>query len=149
MHLAHKRASFVFSSLFNPTLILLFSIFVCSLLFVKPLPKANIQVVSLDASTYRRVLTFNPNVDLNNQFNFNVKQIFVYLRAIYPSRSSEILWSQIVRRCDPKILKGVVKSNYQIKGEVGKNVILELRGNYCPFVGIIRDFSFGQVNFIL
>ncbi|KAF9763667.1 Signal peptidase complex subunit 3 [Nosema granulosis] len=149
MHKASRRISFISSALMNPTLILLFSIFACSLLFVKPLPKANIQIKSLDASSYRRILTFNPNVDLSDQFNFNVKQIFVYLRVIYPTKSSEILWSKIVQRGDVYKLVENVRSNYEIKGEVGRNVVLELRGNYFPFVGIIRDFSFGETNFIL
>lgn len=149
MHKSLKRISFISSAIFNPTLVLLFSIFACSLLFVKPLPKANIQVKGLDASGYRRILTFSPNVDLEDQFNFNVKQIFVYLRVIYPSKSSEILWSRIVQRGGKYKLNEVVRSNYEIKGEVGRNVILELRGNYFPFVGIIRDFSFGSTEFIL
>lgn len=149
MHKSFKRMSFIGSSIFNPTLVLLFSIFACSLLFVKPLPQAKIQVQSLDVSGYRRVLTFNPRVDLGDQFNFNVKQIFVYLRVVYPSGSSEILWSRIVQRGAKYNLNETVRSNYEIKGEVGKNVVLELRGNYFPFVGVIRDFTFGSTKFIL
>lgn len=149
MHKLQKRFSFVFYGLFNPTLILLSSIFILSLLFDKTNLKTNIKVHSVETSGRRRILTFNPNIDLSPQFNFNVKQVFFYLRAVYPTGSSEILWSEIVKRSDNKKYIKFVKSNYEIRGQVGVNVTLELRGCIFPFVGIIKDKMFGKRQFVL
>lgn len=149
MHKLQKRFSFVFYGLFNPTLILLASIFILSLLYDKKELTTDIKVHSVETSGRRRILRFSPNIDLTPQFNFNVKQIFFYLRVVYPTGSSEILWSEIVKRSDSKVFTKLVHSNYEIRGEVGVNAVLELRGCVFPFVGMIKDKLYGKRNFVL
>ncbi|KAK6090517.1 hypothetical protein P3W45_000614 [Vairimorpha bombi] len=107
------------------------------------------QLIGVQSNNYRRVISFNPKVDLISQFNFNVKQIFLYARVNYKSGSSEMIWSKIIQRNDKKVLDEVIKSNYEIRGEVGAEVEIELRGNVFPFVGIIRDFSYGSLKCVI
>lgn len=49
-------------------------------------------------------LTFNLKVDLEPLFNWNVKQLFVYLTAEYESEANAvnqvIIWDKILRRGD-------------------------------------------------
>lgn len=144
MKTARRRFNALMSFTFNPTLALLLAIFLSSLLVLKKPPAGDISVT--DYKTYGRnsVVSFQTGLDLSDQFNFNLKQIFVYVRAVYPSakNSSEIVWSRIVRRGDKKRIEGVLRSNYDISGDLSKTIVFELRGNYFPFVGMVRDILF-------
>lgn len=144
MKTARKRLSSLVSFIFNPTLVLLLAIFLSSFLVVKKPPAADLRVLEYKSYGRNMVVSFEPNVDLSTQFNFNLKQVFVYLRATYPDmeNGSEIVWSRIVRRGDEKRLSGVFRSNYDIAGDLSRRAVFELRGNYFPFVGIVRDVLF-------
>lgn len=53
-------------------------------------------------------ITFDLNADLNPLFNWNVKQLFLYLTAEYKTKDNElnqvVLWDKIVQRGDNAIL---------------------------------------------
>lgn len=53
-------------------------------------------------------LTFDLSADLNPLFNWNVKQLFLYLTAEYKTKDNDlnqvVLWDKIVQRGDNAIL---------------------------------------------
>lgn len=53
-------------------------------------------------------ITFDLNADLNPLFNWNVKQLFLYLTAEYKTKDNDlnqvVLWDKIVQRGDNAIL---------------------------------------------
>ncbi|WUR02865.1 signal peptidase complex subunit 3 (SPCS3) [Vairimorpha necatrix] len=149
MHLTKRRFTFCFSALFNPTLILLGLIFLCSLLVEKPPAQSDIIIKEIKASGLKRGIKFNPRIDLTDQFNFNVKIIFLYVRINYQTGSQEMIWSRIIRREDAKIINETLKNIYDIRGEVGTEVEIEVRGCVTPFVGLIRDKSYGTIKCVI
>ncbi|EEQ82849.1 hypothetical protein NCER_100389 [Vairimorpha ceranae BRL01] len=149
MQFTKQRFSFCFSGIFYPTVVLLGSIFLCSLLIEKAPPKSNMEIKEVLSKGHRRIITFNPKIDLTSQFNFNVKIIFLYARINYSTGSQEMIWSRIIRRGDKKIINEICRSIYDIRGEVGTEVEIELRGCMTPFVGLIRNFSYGSVKTIV
>ncbi|CAI2349141.1 unnamed protein product [Caenorhabditis sp. 36 PRJEB53466] len=93
-------------------------------------------------------LAFDLEVDFTKIFNWNVKQLFVYLVAEYKSRESVVnqvvLWDQIVERAERVVLneKGKKTKYYFIDNGNSllkhKNVSFSLRYNVIPNSGYLR-----------
>ncbi|KAJ8664361.1 hypothetical protein QAD02_006023 [Eretmocerus hayati] len=96
-------------------------------------------------------LTFNMHTDLNPLFNWNVKQLFVYLIAEYATAANSInqiiLWDKIILRGDNAVLdlKNMNTKYYfwddgnGLKGN--KNVSLYLQWNVVPNAGLLPSIS--------
>ncbi|CAH2300477.1 signal peptidase complex subunit 3 [Pelobates cultripes] len=92
-------------------------------------------------------ITFDLNADLQPIFDWNVKQLFIYLSAEYSTRSNAlnqvVLWDKIILRGDnPKLSLKEMKSKYfffddgnGLKGN--RNITLTLSWNVVPNAGIL------------
>ncbi|XP_029789128.1 signal peptidase complex subunit 3 [Suricata suricatta] len=92
-------------------------------------------------------ITFDITADLENIFDWNVKQLFLYLSAEYSTKNNAlnqvVLWDKIVLRGDnPKLLLKDMKTKYfffddgnGLKGN--RNVTLTLSWNVVPNAGIL------------
>ncbi|XP_050545858.1 signal peptidase complex subunit 3 [Daktulosphaira vitifoliae] len=90
-------------------------------------------------------ITFNVDADLSSIFNWNVKQLFVYITAEYETPANElnqvVLWDRIIKRGENADLhlKNIRTKYYfwddgnGLKGN--KNVTLTLSYNIVPNVG--------------
>jgi signal peptidase complex subunit 3 len=96
----------------------------------------------------RALLSFDLDVDLTPAFHWNIKQLFVYVVAIYETAGRTnmvVLWDKIVEADDPnKILH---ESNTFVKyalvdkrgGELrGKEVKLQLQWDHMPITGLLH-----------
>ncbi|XP_023619697.1 signal peptidase complex subunit 3 [Myotis lucifugus] len=92
-------------------------------------------------------INFDITADLENIFDWNVKQLFLYLSAEYSTKNNAlnqvVLWDKIVLRGDnPKLLLRDMKTKYfffddgnGLKGN--RNVTLTLSWNVVPNAGIL------------
>ncbi|XP_037591899.1 signal peptidase complex subunit 3-like [Cebus imitator] len=92
-------------------------------------------------------ITFDVTADLENRFDWNVKQLFLYLSAEYSTKNNAlnqvVLWDKIVLRGDnPKLLLKDMKTKYfffddgnGLKGN--RNGTLTLSWNVVPNAGIL------------
>ncbi|KAI3407159.1 SPC3 [Candida oxycetoniae] len=90
-------------------------------------------------------ITFDLETDLSDLFNWNTKQVFVYLTAEYPGKSLGSLnkvtfWDRIIEdKKDAKLsLKGQ-RGKYSVwdveKGFRGRNATVKLEWNIQPHIG--------------
>ncbi|KAM0680533.1 Signal peptidase complex subunit [Glugoides intestinalis] len=148
MKSTYKRLFTFFSIVTNATVFLLFLITVLSYLFPAPPLSADLKVSWVSPNKHTvRVCQFQPSIDLSQQFNFNTKQIFLYLYAKSGDRE-EMVWSKIIKNGDNYKLFGIEKSTY-LFSIAGKNFTeFELRGNIFPFVGLLRDVPYASFKYI-
>ncbi|KAB0798870.1 hypothetical protein PPYR_06750 [Photinus pyralis] len=103
-------------------------------------------------------LTFDLQTDLSHLFNWNVKQLFLYLTAEYETPSNQlnqvVLWDKIILRGENAVLdfKNMNTKYYfwddgnGLKGN--KNVTLTLSWNIIPNAGLLPNiFSHGSHSF--
>ncbi|CAL2038285.1 unnamed protein product [Caenorhabditis brenneri] len=93
-------------------------------------------------------LSFNLNVDFTKVFNWNVKQLFVYLVAEYKSDNNAVnqvvLWDRIVERANRVVMDEVnVKPKYYFLDDGSnllkhQNVTFVIRYNVIPNAGYLR-----------
>lgn len=144
MKTAGKRLSALVSFTFTPTVTLLLAVFLFSFLVLKAPSAADLRIREFKAYGKTQVVLFEPRIDLSDQFHFNLKQVFVYVRAVYGERpdKSEIIWSRIIERSSAKKLSGMFRSTYDVVGDLMDRPTFELRGCYFPRVGWVRDVLF-------
>ncbi|KHN69060.1 hypothetical protein M896_100440 [Ordospora colligata OC4] len=145
MKTASKRLAALASYAFNPTIVLLLGVFVFSYMVPKSLPESSLKIIEYKSHGRSQVVFFEPKIDLSSQLHFNLKQIFVYVRAVYGGRSdrAEIIWSRIFeRQSEKKELTKVFRSTYEVVGNLTDDPTFELRGCYTPYVGIVEDVLF-------
>ncbi|KAK6625762.1 hypothetical protein RUM43_006061 [Polyplax serrata] len=94
-------------------------------------------------------ITFDLQTDLSNLFNWNVKQLFLYMTAEYETASNKlnqvVLWDKIILRGENAILdfKNMNTKYYfwddgnGLKGN--KNITLTLSWNIIPNAGILPN----------
>lgn len=100
-------------------------------------------------------LTFDLQTDLTHLFNWNVKQLFLYLTAEYTTPSNQlnqvVLWDKIIQRGENAVLdfKNMNTKYYfwddgnGLKGN--PNVTLTLSWNIIPNAGLLPSiFALGQ-----
>jgi len=124
-------------------------------------PKGNLDIVSLKVfhSKTRRYpfkneeisfVKFNISTDFTPLFNWNTKQLFVYLEAEYTNaqgvNNTVILWDRIVRRKEQAKINIVQKDKYRLRDLSGsfRDVLpaqYSLKYNIMPYVGVL---SYGE-----
>jgi len=92
-------------------------------------------------------INFDMNADLTDLFNWNVKELFVYLTAEYETPSNKInqvvLWDKIIKRGEDAVLNyNDLKSKYYFFDDghglrANKNVTLTLAWNVIPNAGTL------------
>uniref|UniRef100_A0A8C5WCV1 Signal peptidase complex subunit 3 n=1 Tax=Leptobrachium leishanense TaxID=445787 RepID=A0A8C5WCV1_9ANUR len=92
-------------------------------------------------------ITFDINADLQPIFDWNVKQLFIYLSAEYSTRNNAlnqvVLWDKIILRGDnPKLSLKDMKSKYFFFDDgnglkSNRNITLTLSWNVVPNAGIL------------
>ncbi|KAM8842837.1 LOW QUALITY PROTEIN: signal peptidase complex subunit 3 [Synchiropus picturatus] len=92
-------------------------------------------------------VTFDLSADISPIFDWNVKQLFIYLSAEYTTKSNSlnqvVLWDKILLRGDnPKLVLRDRKTKYYFFDDgnglrANKNVTLTLSWNVVPNAGIL------------
>lgn len=94
----------------------------------------------------RALLSFDLKVDLTPAFHWNIKQLFVYVVAVYETKgllNQVVLWDKIVEASDPKLID---ESNVFVKYALvdqgdelrGKQITLQLRWDHMPITGLLH-----------
>jgi signal peptidase complex subunit 3 len=94
----------------------------------------------------RALLSFDINVDFGPAFHWNVKQLFVYVVAIYETEGRHnqvVLWDKIIESGDQKVIDETnlfVKYALVDQGDElrGKNVTLQLQWDHMPITGTLH-----------
>lgn len=95
----------------------------------------------------RAILTFDLDADLSGVFNWNVKQLFVYISATYKTATNEfnevVIWDRVVNRTGDAHLRLVNAYNkYPLvdqRAELrGTPVVLSLSWDAMPITGILK-----------
>ncbi|GAX22639.1 signal peptidase complex subunit 3 [Fistulifera solaris] len=114
---------------------------------VKKLEMRKFRSLKSHGGVDRALLSFDLDVDLTPAFHWNIKQLFVYVVAIYETNgryNQVVLWDKIVEAGDSKVLK---EKNTFIKyplvdkrgGELrGKEVTLQLQWDHMPITGLLH-----------
>lgn len=103
-------------------------------------------------------INFDLETDLSNLFNWNTKQIFVYLTAEYDNdkntTSNEItFWDKIITNAEDSVLNLTnVKSKYNVwdvnENLSGKEMNFKLKWNIQPWVGpLVFGETEGEVTY--
>ncbi|XP_071452502.1 signal peptidase complex subunit 3 [Hetaerina americana] len=103
-------------------------------------------------------LTFDLRTDLSHLFNWNVKQLFLYLTAEYTTSNNKlnqvVLWDKIIQRGENAVLdfKNINTKYYfwddgnGLRGH--QNITLTLSWNMIPNAGLLPNiFAHGQHSF--
>ncbi|KAF8549759.1 signal peptidase 22 kDa subunit [Imleria badia] len=137
-------------------MVLLAAIALSSFVFTAT-PTANIDVASLKVYNAKAkrypfkqeeigFVKFNITADLRPLFNWNTKQLFVYLEAEYTSaqgvNNSVVLWDRIVRRKEDANIVQSSRNKYKFRelSQSFKNVSpaeFSLKYNVMPYVGLL------------
>jgi len=113
---------------------------------------SSIKVISSNARRYPKrkedvtLVNFNITADLTPLFNWNTKQLFLYLEAEYYNakgvKNEVVIWDRIVRRKEDAFIKFVGKNKYKFRdiSNSFKNVPpanYSLKYNIMPYVGVL------------
>jgi len=113
---------------------------------------SSIKVTSSNARRYPNrkqdlaFVNFNITADLTPLFNWNTKQLFLYLEAEYDNvkgvKNEVVIWDRIVRRKEDAFIKFVGKNKYMFRdmSSIFKNVPpanYSLKYNIMPYVGVL------------
>lgn len=141
MHKSFQRGQILFSFTFNATVFLLSAIAIATFVFEQKMPESHLRIHEFQTNPDSRPhVKFTPNVDFTSQYTPFLKQIFVYLKIVYGNKNEEIVWSKIIKRSDVKRLDSYFFNSYSFKYPALKDKVhFELRANYFPFVGYIKD----------
>lgn len=103
--------------------------------------------------TDRAILTFDLDADLSGVFNWNVKQLFVYVTAEYatPSnpRNEVVIWDHVANSTDSAILRlRNAKNKYLLMDQStdlrGTPVSLTLHWDVMPITGLMYQETKGR-----
>ncbi|KAI0798672.1 signal peptidase 22kDa subunit [Irpex lacteus] len=156
MHSTYARINNVTAFLSSCTMALLAAIALSSLLFTAD-PKGEIHVspMQIYAGNTRRYmnkkqdvafLNFNVTADLTPLFNWNTKQLFLYVQAEYTNaqgvQNEVVIWDKIVRSKEEADLALTGRNKYLFRnlGSSFKNVKpahFSLKYNVMPYVGLL------------
>ncbi|KAF9011112.1 signal peptidase 22kDa subunit [Cyathus striatus] len=100
-------------------------------------------------------VNFNISADLTPLFNWNTKQLFLYLQAEYPNpkggSNEVVIWDRIVRRKEDANIQVVAKNKYMFR-EIShkfKNIppaYYSLKYNIMPYVGVLTYGEAARTN---
>ncbi|KAI0313938.1 signal peptidase subunit [Amylostereum chailletii] len=158
MHSVYSRINNVSATLSTCVMVLLAAIACSSLLFYAD-PKGTIDVTGINVynmGTRRRPLrkqdqvrmSFNTTTDLRPLFNWNTKQLFVWVQAEYTNsqgtQNEVVLWDRIVRRKEDALIDLAGKNRYFFH-ELSKKFAgsgpahYSLKYNIMPYVGLLTS----------
>ncbi|KAG2039730.1 signal peptidase 22 kDa subunit, partial [Suillus americanus] len=160
MHSIYTRVNSISAFWSTCVMFLLGAVALSSFLFNAD-PKGNLDIVSLKVfhSKTRRYpfrneevgfVKFNLSADLTPLFNWNTKQLFVYLEAEYTNaqgvNNTVVIWDRIVRRKEDATIDVVQKDKYRLRDLSGSfsDVLAaqySLKYNVMPYVGVL---SYGE-----
>ncbi|KAG2074107.1 signal peptidase 22 kDa subunit [Suillus decipiens] len=160
MHSIYARVNNASALWSTCVMVLLGAVALSSFLFNAD-PKGDLGIVSLKVyhSKTRRYpfkneeigfVKFNLSADLTPLFNWNTKQLFVYLEAEYASaqgvNNTVVIWDRIVRSKEDAMIDVVQKDKYRLRDLSGSfsNVLAgqySLKYNVMPYVGVL---SYGE-----
>ncbi|XP_065159196.1 signal peptidase complex subunit 3 [Atheta coriaria] len=168
MHSVLQRGNALFAYALSVLACLTFACFV-STVFLNYRTQADMKTVTVvvknvpDYSASREkndlgFLTFDLHTDLTHLFNWNVKQLFLYLTAEYETASNKlnqvVLWDKIILRGENAVLdfKNANTKYYFWDDGNGlknnKNITLTLSWNIIPNAGFLPNiFSHGSHSF--
>ncbi|CAK5274511.1 unnamed protein product [Mycena citricolor] len=164
MHTIITRANNISAFLSSCAMALLGIITVTSMLgtyFQPPLQGGAVTVKGLKVmhgrgkhyQTQHAVVNFEIDSDLSPLFNWNTKQLFLYLEAEYKNskgvQNSVVIWDKIVRRKEDANIKIEGRQKYPFKDLVGFKdaaATYTLRYNVMPHVGTLVWGSAGSTN---
>lgn len=94
----------------------------------------------------RALLSFDIKVDFEPAFHWNIKQLFVYVVAIYETEGRHnqvVLWDKIIESSDSKVVDETnvfVKYALVDQGDElrGKDVALQLQWDHMPITGTLH-----------
>ncbi|KIM69606.1 hypothetical protein SCLCIDRAFT_103113 [Scleroderma citrinum Foug A] len=157
MHSTFSRISNISSFLSTCLMALLVAVAVSSL-FLTADPKGKVDIVSLKVYNAKAkrypfkeqefgFVKFDIDADLQSLFNWNTKQLFVYLEAEYSNvqgvNNTIVLWDRIVRRKeDAHVTVSSGRNKYKFKelSESFRNAPsaeFSLKYNVMPYVGLL------------
>eukprot|EP00914_Ancora_sagittata_P032190 GHVO01065189.1.p1 GENE.GHVO01065189.1~~GHVO01065189.1.p1 ORF type:complete len:171 (+),score=17.73 GHVO01065189.1:15-527(+) len=113
-------------------------------------PKVYSLGTSKELNSDRAILQFSLDADLTSAFQWNTKQLFVYVTAEYETpkngRNSVVIWDQIIQnKKDAKFSKRA-SNKYPLTDQhhstlIGNNITLHLKFSYMPHFGITTDHA--------
>ncbi|KIJ68025.1 hypothetical protein HYDPIDRAFT_107611 [Hydnomerulius pinastri MD-312] len=156
MHSIYARVNGI-SALWSTCLMTLLAAIALSSFIFTADPKGNIDVVSLKVFNAKAkrypfkteefgFVKFNLTADLRPLFNWNTKQLFVYLEAEYTNaqgvNNTMVLWDRIVRRKEDANIVQSSRNKYKFRelSESFKNTSpaeFSLKYNVMPYVGML------------
>ncbi|XP_050299883.1 signal peptidase complex subunit 3 isoform X1 [Anthonomus grandis grandis] len=168
MHSVLQRANFIFAYTLSVLAVLTFCCFI-STVFLNYTTDVDVKTVKVyvknvpDYSASRErndlgYLSFDLRTDLTHLFNWNVKQLFLYLTAEYSTQSNAlnqvVLWDKIILRKENAVLdfKNINTKYYFWDDGNGlrnnKNITLTLSWNIIPNAGLLPNvFGTGSHSF--
>ncbi|KAH0828079.1 signal peptidase 22 kDa subunit [Lanmaoa asiatica] len=156
MHSIYARVNGISSLWSTCIMVLLAAIALSSFVFTAN-PTGNVDVASLKVYNGKAkrypfkqeefgFVKFNIAADLRPLFNWNTKQLFVYLEAEYTNtqgvNNSVVLWDRIVRRKEDANIDQSSRNKYKFRelSQSFKNVSpteFSLKYNVMPYVGLL------------
>ncbi|KAH8077504.1 signal peptidase subunit [Cristinia sonorae] len=161
MHSIYARVNNVSALLSTCTMCLLAAIALSSFLFTASpqgsLDIASVQVVPGNARRYRNkqqefaFVNFNITADLTPLFNWNTKQLFLYVGAEYTNRQGAandvVIWDKIIRRKEDANLTITGRNKYVFREHSSSfkkapPAHYTLKYNLMPYVGAL---TYGEI----
>lgn len=140
-----SRAYAYTSVLMYCTIGLLISIFVSSYLTQNNNVKSSIAIDWVTPNGSFKMARFYPNLDLTKQFDFNTKQVFLFVVA-KTKASDRMIWSKIVKNGDNYKFFDIVHSS-GFEAQPGEKVKFLIGGNVFPYVGQLRIVHYGETEY--
>jgi Signal peptidase subunit len=137
MHTLKNRIVRYFTTMSMYSLALAGAIFASSFLMNMEAPECNLAL-----SPLRTSLRFTPNLNLEKQFNYNTREIYLYLVQEDSEGNQYVLWDELVRPWGPRKFYSRVENEYKIRSPLRGSRFF-LRGNYIPYFGIFKNKTFG------
>ncbi|KAA1471866.1 signal peptidase 22 kDa subunit [Dentipellis sp. KUC8613] len=156
MHSIYSRVNNVSATLSSCLMVLLAAIAISSL-FMGADPKGTLDIAQLRVFTgqtrrwpHQRqefgFVNFNVTADLTPLFNWNTKQLFLYLEAEYTNakgvKNEVVIWDRIVRRREDAVINVAGKNKYAFreissKFKNSEPAHFSLKYNIMPYVGAL------------
>lgn len=145
MHTLKKRAVKFATLASTYTFALIAAISLSSLVMNNRTPECNLSVNRVGSGG--RHLEFTPNLSLEKEFNYNTREVYLYLvqeeQASNGEKNQYVVWDAIVRPWSPKKFYSTVGNKYSIYGAL-KGSELVLKGNYFSYLGAMKTKVYGS-----
>lgn len=100
-------------------------------------------------------IQFHIKTDLTSAFQWNTKQLFVYVVCSYQTQKNKfnevVVWDRIIEKAEDAIIDQNVVNKYPLRDQYRllktRNVTLQLRYRYMPIVGIMKEYFVAESSF--